>query len=158
MHNGLLSSGPDPFGQNLTQSARHGAGVAQRCPGRLWKYGTESESRKLSAGSGPVASCQKPGQPDESRAALTPAYFQTDAFGQILTRTSGRSDLGGSVLHNAIHVFVGKTELKRMRKSDSGIYRPTGYPARFWLHAGRNGRNQNVFESDPVCLRDWVTT
>ena len=94
MHNGLLSSGPDPFGQNLTQSARNGAGVAQRCPGRLWKYGTESESRKLSAGSGPVASCQKPGQPDESRAALTPAYFQTDAFGQILTRTSGQIGSG----------------------------------------------------------------
>ena len=54
----------------------------------------------------------------------------------------------GSVLHNMIHAFFGKMELKRMREVGSGIY----YPARFWLHAGRNGRNQNASGSDPACL------
>ena len=48
-----LASGPDPFGQILTQSAelnRIRAGFAQCYPGRLWKNGTESESGKLVAG------------------------------------------------------------------------------------------------------------
>ena len=43
----------------------------------------------------------------------------------------------GSVLHNMIHASLEKTELKRMREVWSCIY----YPARFWLHAGRNGHN-----------------
>ena len=48
-----LASGPDPFGQNLTQSARTQSdpgGFARYYPGRLRKYGTESESGKLEAG------------------------------------------------------------------------------------------------------------
>ena len=40
-----LSSGPDPFGQKLTQSAR-----TKSDPGRLWRNGTESKSGKLVAG------------------------------------------------------------------------------------------------------------
>ena len=57
-----LTSGPDPFGQNLTQSARIKSDPGWFCtilPGtsveernRVWKWET---------GSGPVASCQKPG-------------------------------------------------------------------------------------------------
>ena len=49
-----LASGPDPFGQNLTQSVRTKnripAGFAQYYPGRVWKNETESESGKLVAG------------------------------------------------------------------------------------------------------------
>ena len=48
-----LASGPDAFGQNLTQSARTKwiwAGFSQYYPGRLWKNGAESESGKLVAG------------------------------------------------------------------------------------------------------------
>ena len=56
-----LASGPDPFGQNLTQPELNlvHAGFAQYYPGRLWKMGTESKSGET--GSGPVASCRKPG-------------------------------------------------------------------------------------------------
>ena len=49
-----LASGPDPFGQNLTQSARTKSDLGWFCtiyyPRRLWKNGTESESWKLVAG------------------------------------------------------------------------------------------------------------
>ena len=49
-----LASGPDPFGQNLTQSRPElngiRAGFAQYYLGRLWKNGTESESGKLVVG------------------------------------------------------------------------------------------------------------
>ena len=48
-----LASGPDPFGQNLTQSARTTSdpvGFAQYYPGRLRMNETESKSRKLVAG------------------------------------------------------------------------------------------------------------
>ena len=64
----------------------------------------------------------------------------------------------GSVLHNMIHAFFGKMELKRMREVGSGIY----YPARFWLHAGHElavmaitGRNPNASGSGPACLLGW---
>ena len=85
-----FASGPDPFGQNLTQSARtkpdpgwfciilSGSSVEER--NRVWKRET---------GSGPVASCQKPGQ-------MIPAHqlaSRSDAFGQTITRPS-RSDPG----------------------------------------------------------------
>ena len=43
-----LASGPDPFGQNLTQSAR--TDFAQFDPARLWKNASESENAKLVAG------------------------------------------------------------------------------------------------------------
>ena len=85
-----LASGPDPFGQNLTQSARNkpdqgwfctilsGTFVEKR--NRVWKWET---------GSGPVASCQKPGP-------MIPAHrlaCRPDAVVQTLTRPS-RSDPG----------------------------------------------------------------
>ena len=57
-----LASGPDPFGQNLTQSARTRLDLGWFCImlsrtsveecNRVWKWET---------GSGPVASCQEPG-------------------------------------------------------------------------------------------------
>ena len=40
-------------------------------------------------------------------------------------------------LHNMIHAFFGKTELKRLREVGSGMY----YPARLGLYAGRNGHD-----------------
>ena len=48
-----LASGPDPFGQNLAQSARTNPDqgwFAQYDPDRPWRNGTESESGKLVAG------------------------------------------------------------------------------------------------------------
>ena len=48
-----LSSGPDPFGQNLAQSARTKSDPGWFCTilsGRLWMNGTESKSGKLVAG------------------------------------------------------------------------------------------------------------
>ena len=48
-----LASGPDPFGQNLAQSAGTKPDqdwFAQCDPDRLWRDGTESESGKLVAG------------------------------------------------------------------------------------------------------------
>ena len=56
-------------------------------PGRLWKNGTESENGET--GSGPVASCQKPGQ-------VIPAHrlaFRPEEFSQTVVRPS-RSDQG----------------------------------------------------------------
>ena len=78
-----LASGPDPFGQNLTQSDRTKSdpswfstilswtSVEER--NRVWKWET---------GSRLVASCQKPGQ-------MIPAHqlaSRPDVFGQTLTR------------------------------------------------------------------------
>ena len=78
----------DPFGQNLTDTARtisdrggRGGGL-----GHLWKNASESEKGKLH-GSGPVAFCQKPGP-------MIPAHrldSGTDVYGQNLIRPS-RSD------------------------------------------------------------------
>ena len=83
-------SGPDQLGQNLTQLGRtksdpgwfctilFGASVEER--NRVWKWET---------GSGPVASCQKPGP-------MIPAHrlvSRPEVFGQTLTRPS-RSDPG----------------------------------------------------------------
>ena len=85
-----LASGPDPFGQNLTLSARTKSDLGWFCTilsgmsveerNRVWKWET---------GSGPVASCQKPGP-------MIPAHQLAswpDVFGQTLTRPS-RSNPG----------------------------------------------------------------
>ena len=85
-----LASGPDPFGQKLTQSA-------STISDSGWFYtalsGTSVDERnrvqKPETGSGRVASCQKPGP-------TIPAHrlaSRPDAFGQTLTRPS-RSDPG----------------------------------------------------------------
>ena len=85
-----LASGPDPFGQNLTQLARTKSDPGWFC---LILSGMSAEERnrvsKWETGSGPVASCQKPGP-------MIPAHqlaSRPDVFGQTLTRPS-RSDPG----------------------------------------------------------------
>ena len=122
-----LVSGPDPFGQNLTQSARTKPDPGWFCTVLSWTSVDErNRIQKWETGTGPGASCQKPGQ-------MIPAHrlaSRPDAFGQTLTRTS-RSDPG------RFCTFFGKTELKRTREVRSGIHDP----AQFWLHAGRNGQN-----------------
>ena len=59
-----------------------------------------------------------------------------DAFGQTLTRPS-RSDLSQFSTIWSMPCHLWKTELKWMWEVGSGIC----YPARFWLHAGRNSHN-----------------
>ena len=85
-----LASGPDPFGQNLTQSARTESDPGWFCT-VLSGLSVEKWNRiqQSKTGSGPVASCQNPGP-------IIPAHqlaSRPDAFGQILTRPS-RSDPG----------------------------------------------------------------
>ena len=83
------------------------SGTSVEKQNRVWKWET---------GSGPVVSCQKPGQ-------MIPAHqlaSRLEAFGQNLTRPS-RLD-PGSVLHNVIYAFFGKMELKWMSEVRSGIY------------------------------------
>ena len=85
-----LSSGSDPFGQNLTQSARTKSDPGWFCTilsGR--SVDERNRVQKRETGSGPVASCQKPGP-------MIPAHqlaSRPDAFRQTLTRPS-RSDPG----------------------------------------------------------------
>ena len=125
-----LTSGPDPFGPSLAQSARTKSAPSWFCTvsgtcveehNRVWKWET---------GSRHVASCQKLG-------LMIPAHqlaFRPDKcsqYGQAILIGSG------SVLHSMAHAFFGKTELKRMWEVGSSIY----CPGRFWLHAGCNGRN-----------------
>ena len=85
-----LASRPEWFGKNLTQSARTKSDLGWFC---TILSGTSAEERKRvwkwETGSGPVGSCQKPGQ-------AIPAYqlaSRPDASGQTLTRPS-RSDPG----------------------------------------------------------------
>ena len=68
---------------------------------------------------------------DRSENVTTELAFRPDEFSQVIQIGSG------SVLHSMAHAFFGKTELKRMREVGSSTYDP----ARFWLYAGRNGRN-----------------
>ena len=82
------------------------AGFAQYYPGRLWKNRTKSESLKLvacrlhSATTGPNDSC-------------TTAHFQT---GRVWLNPDQAIQIrSGSVLHNMIHAFFGKTELKTVK-------------------------------------------
>ena len=96
-----LASGPNPFGQNLTQSARTKSDPGWFC---TILSGTSVDERnwvwKWETGSGPVAYCQKPGQ-------MIPAHqlaSRPDAFGQTLTRPSW-SDPGRFY---TIHAFFGK--------------------------------------------------
>ena len=127
-----LASGRDPFGQNLTQSARTKLDPGSFCT-ILFGMSVEERNRvwKWETGSGPLASCQK--QETGPNDSCTPACFQTRC---VWPNPGQATQIGsGSVLQNMNHAFFEKTELKRMREVRSGIY----YPARFWLHAGRNG-------------------
>ena len=85
-----LTSGPDPFGQNLTQSARTKLDLGWVCT-ILSGMSVEEQNQilKWETGSGLVAFCQKPGQ-------MIPVHqlaSRPDAYGQTLTRPS-RSDPG----------------------------------------------------------------
>ena len=150
-----LASGPDPFDPNLAQSTRTKSDQGWFCiilsgtsveeGNRAWKWETSSR---------PVASCQKPGP-------MIPAHrlvFRPDECSQTLTKPS-RSDPGRFCTVWSMPSLE-KTELKRKREVGSGIYDP----ARFWLHDGRNGRNQNASGWDPayllgtVSMFDWMWT
>ena len=85
-----LASGPDPFVQNLTQSARTKPDPGWFCT-VLSGSSVDERNRvqKSETGNSPVALCQKPGQ-------MVPAHqlaSRLDAFGQTLTMLS-RSDPG----------------------------------------------------------------
>ena len=57
-----LASGPDPFGQNLTQSARTKSDLGWFCTVLSGSsVGEQNQVQKSETGSGLVASCQKPG-------------------------------------------------------------------------------------------------
>ena len=140
-----LASGPDPFGQTLTQSARTNrirAGFAQYDSGRLWKKTTESDSGKLIAGqlrsakTGPVDYC-------------TPTRFLTRC---VWPKPDQAIQIGpGPVLHITIGAFFERTESNRMQEVGSGIYDPGRFwltvmaitktlPNRVWLLHGRGNR------------------
>ena len=127
-----LASGPDPFGQNLTQSASTkpdpGWFYTVWYPGRLWVNGTESESRKLVAGRMRHAK-------NQARWFLHTSLLLDQM--RLAKPWPGHSDQIRVGFAQYDHAFFGKTELKRMREVGFGIY----YPARFWLRAGRNGSN-----------------
>ena len=145
-----LASGPDPCGQNLTQSAR-----TKSDPGWfgtvLSRTSVEERNRvwKWETGSGPVASCQKPGQ-------MIPAHrlaARPDAFGQILTRPS-RSD---PCLFCTIWSMpsLEKRNWNGCRKSDPAYTIRPDSGCTLAVMA-TTGRNQTVSGSDPACLPGTV--
>ena len=108
------------------------AGFAQYDPSCLWTTANVSESGKLVAEN---FSCQKAGPMIPAQAC-----FQTRC---VSSNPDKPIQIGpGSDLYKMIHAFFKtktktKTELCLMREVRSGRYDP----ARFWLHAGRNGQN-----------------
>ena len=110
-----LSSGPDPFGQNLAQSARTKSDLgwfAQYYPGRLWKNGTKS--KKWEPGSWLVASCSLlsdqtslakpwPGHLDQIRVSF--AQYDPAFFGK--TELKRMWDVGLSITVNTIQPVSG---------------------------------------------------
>ena len=142
-----LASGPDPFGQNLTQSARtksdpgwfctilSGASAEER--NRVWKWETDS---------GPVVSCQIPGP-------MIPAHrlaSKPDAFGQNPDQTIQIGS--GPVVYSMTHAFFWKTELKRMREVGSGIYTIRPDSGCTLSVMAISGRNQDASGPDLACL------
>ena len=90
--------------------------------------GTESESGET--GSGPVASCRKPGPMiPVHRLASGP-----EVFGQTLTRPS-RSD------PDLFCAVWSMPSLENGTETDAGSRIRHIRPGRFWLHAGHNGHN-----------------
>ena len=80
-----LASRLDPFGQNLTQSARTKSDLGWFCTVLSW-LSAEEQNRdwKWETGSGLVASCQKLGQVILAHQLAS----RPDVFGQTLTRPS----------------------------------------------------------------------
>ena len=117
---------PKPDSQPELNQIR--AGFAQYDPRRLWRL-----QPSLKVENWQRAGCVLPETgPDDS---CTPTCFQTRC---VSPNPDKATQIGsGSVSHNMIHAFFGKSELNRMREVGSGIYDP----ARLWLHAGRNGHN-----------------
>ena len=127
-----LTSRPDPFGQNLTQSARTKSDLGWFCT-VLFGMSVEERNRvlKWETGSGPVASCQ-----------MIPAHrlaSRPNRFGQTLTRPS-RSDPGRFCTVIMIHAFFELFFNNNGAETDTLAVMPI------------NGRNQNASGSDPVRL------
>ena len=141
-----LTSGPDPFGQNLRQSAKTKSDPAWFCT-RSSAPSLEERIRvwKWEIGYGLVAFCQEPGPIILAhRLASGP-----DAFGQNLTRPS-RSDprrfctiWPRPSLETRNRIRCGKSELAYTFCHDSGCTLAV---------MAITGRNQNASESDPACL------
>ena len=119
-----LAFGLDPFGWNLTQSARTKSDLGWFC---TVLSGTSVEERnwdwKWEAGSRPM---------------IPVHWFAStqDVFGQTPTRPS-RSDPGQFCTVWSMDDFFGKMELKQIWEVGSGIHNL----AWFWLHADHNGHN-----------------
>ena len=139
-----LASGPDPFCQNLTQSAR-----IKSYPGwlgHLWKNATESEICKLVAG--------------RLRSARNQARWllHTGLLPDQIRLARPIIQIGsGSVLHNMIHALFGKWNWIGCRKSDQTVI-IHNYNT-IWPNSGCTlavtaitGRNQNASGSNPACL------
>ena len=134
-----LAFGPDPFGQNLTQSAR-----IKSDPGRFCTVlsGTSVEEWnwvwKWETGSRPVASCQKLG-------LMIPAHqlaSRPDVFGQTPI-TPSRSDPG------QFCTVWSMPALEKQSWNRCGIYNL----GRFWLHAGHDSHN---WLAETKMLPDWI--
>ena len=119
-----LASGPEPFGQNVTKSARTKADPGWFLRSIIWDVCGRTEP-SLKVGNWQRPGCFLPETgPDDS---CTPACFQTRC---VWPDPDQAIQIGsGSVLRDMIHAFFGKTVLQRMRSG------------RFWLNAGRNGHN-----------------
>ena len=144
----LASGGPDPFGQNLTQSARAKSDSGWFCTIISGSSVDErNRVKKSETGSGPGASCQKPGQ-------MIPAHpFASgpDVFGQTLTRPS----ISGRFCKIWSTPSLGKQKWNGCGKSESGIYDPARSVCTLAIMA-ITGRNQNASGSDPACLLELV--
>ena len=142
-----LASGPDRFGQNLTQSARTKPSGSELVLHNIirdvcGRTKTESESGKL------VAVRLRPAR-NRARWFLLTGLLSDQM--RLAKPWPGHPKIrSGSVLHSMIHAFFEKTELKRMRKSDPAY---TIRPNSGWTLAvtAITGRNQNASGSDPAC-------
>ena len=130
-------SGPDPFGQNLMQSARTKldlAGFAQCDSGHLWKNVTKSESG-VQPEFGTSGSC-------------TPACFQIRCVWPYPDQDIQISS--GSVLHNMSLAFFGKKwNWIRCRKLDQD-------PAWLLLHSGHNWPEPKCFQTGSGMFTGYV--
>ena len=142
-----LASGPDPFGQNVTQSARIKSDPGWFCT-ILSRTSVEERDQvwKLETGSGLVASCQTLGP-------MIPAHRLAsgpDVFGQTLTRPS-RSDPG------RFCTIWSMSSLEKWSWNGCGKSDPA---YTIWPDSGCTlaitGRNQNASRSDPACLLGYL--
>ena len=125
------ASGPDPFGQNLTQSARTKSdpGWFSQCdPGCLWKNTTEYER-----GNWWQAGCILPKfEPEES---CTPACIRTRCIWSDTEQAVQTQIRAGFAQSDPCLLW--KNEPNQMQEVRSGVYKPV----QFWLHASPNCDN-----------------